>query len=155
MSALAVLICSTEILAKEFSHSYASDNQKTVPQSLKKGFNYAVILEGKNAKVISWQNGNAPDKPKLKANHANNIVIAPVVKSIPPQYQHYPAGSVIPIDLPIAALMNMHSSDAVKLTLPIGQVVVVNDTVSEGAAGVMGHFIIRMLGALKINLVRS
>lgn len=163
MSLLAIPPCSTTLFAKAFFQSEESGDQPAFSRSSQKGFNYVVIEEGKNAKVISWQNGNTPGKPKPKANRANNIVIAPTFKSIPPQYQHYPVGSVIPIDLPIAALMGMQQSESVQLTLPTGQFSVLNDAVShdeasktwvghlseadvgylmvlsEGAAGVMGH----------------
>lgn len=163
MFALAVSICSTTLFAKAFSQSEVSDDRPAFSRLSKNKLNYVIIHEGKSAKVISWQNGNTPDKPRPKVNRANNIVIAPTFKSIPLQYQHYPAGSVVPIDLPIAALMGRQQSESVRLTLPTGQFSVVNDAVlhdeasktwighlseagagyqmvlSEGAAGVMGH----------------
>jgi hypothetical protein len=175
--AVAATFCSASLFATErlidaqlSAHDQIHRN-KSLAKPSRRGHNYAIIDEGKTKRVIvSGYSKSSPDIPDpkttLKVNSGNLVAIAPIFKSIPSKYKQYPADSVIPVALPMNALLNMKKGESVKLDLPIGQFTAQYDStstddsgnktwighlstegsgyqviLSQGQAGVMGHVI--------------
>jgi hypothetical protein len=105
----------------------------------KRGYDYAIVQEGTAKRVIvSGYNGNehiTEQKANLVVHADNSVNIQSILINTPSKYQHYPAGSVIPVDLPINKIMSMKKGESVNVDLPSGQFTVEHDSITTDKSG--------------------
>ncbi len=142
----------------------AEDWNSAVTQLLE-GYNYASVKNGSKIESVTIiGRGQLGDTSQLPIAASKMITVTPKNELLTGKYRNFPAGSVMPIDLPIKEIMSVKDNSEITLDLPIGKFGVVHDRtaaemdgsstwvgdlkddgagyhvfLSEGAGGIMGH----------------
>lgn len=161
----------TEIGKAKVHQSLAATDWNAAVKALLSNYNYTLVLEGKNIKtvIITGRAGNGVEGTHVvattePAEYNAPIIITPTMRTLPKQYQDYPAGSVMAVTIPVKEIMALGKGKTAKFDSPLGQFNVAHDNtvqeadgsktwvghladegqgyrmvVSEGPAGIMGH----------------
>jgi hypothetical protein len=129
--------------------SIAAEDWHAAVKSLLSDYNYTLVTEGKSIKTVIVT-GHAGSGSSIShvvavaepAEYHDLIMIAPRTKPLPKAYQDFPAGSVMAVNIPVKAIMELEKGKTARFDLPIGQYNVAHDnTVNEadGSRTWMGH----------------
>ncbi len=161
----------TAIGNDDVHQSLAADSWSSAVKSLLSDYNYTLITEGAVVKtvIITGRAGSGSDPSHIvssiePAEYNAPVIIAPKIVSLPKQYNNFPLGSVMAVNLPVKEIMALGNGKTAKFDSPLGQFNVTQDNavqeadgsktwvghladegqgyrilVSEGPAGVMGH----------------
>jgi hypothetical protein len=161
----------TELGKDVVRQSIAAKDWISAVKSLLSEYNYMLVTEGKSIKtvIVTGHAGSGSSASHVLASaepaeFQDLIMLAPTTKPLPKAYKDFPAGSVMAVNIPVKAIMELGKGKAARFDLPIGQFNVAHDNtvneadgsrtwvghladegqgyrvfMSEGAGGTMGH----------------
>jgi len=148
----------TDLSQEIVQENIAANNWDYAISRLLVNYNFTTIQNNNSIKTVIIT-GHRHDG----AQSGNTAIISPQANGLPAKYFGFPAGSVIPIKMPVNDLMALNNNETIKLKLPMGQFNVMHDNtinqtdgsrtwvghladqgqgyrvfISQGAAGIMG-----------------
>jgi Metallo-peptidase family M12B Reprolysin-like len=108
----------------------AADDWRTALPQFLKGYNFTIEADKQTIKsvIITGRNGSGNNSPSPETSTDTFVDAVPNAPGkLPDRYQNHTAGSVMPVNLPMAELTITRVGEKITLDLPIGQYIVNHD----------------------------
>jgi Metallo-peptidase family M12B Reprolysin-like len=116
-----------------------SDNWSGALTQFLEGYNYSTVTnKGKIKSVfITGKNGSGKANENFAKSNTRWVAVNSGNTNLPSHYRHYAAGSVMPVQLPMAKIVKTKLGQKVMLDLPMGQYMVNHDDFVDDGNGAL------------------